>query len=130
MRVEDLEQATALQKEIGDIKAQINALYTKHLTPLNMDGMPRTKKAADKVAAAVIAVTELKDTLADKTLTYVQQLTDVEGAIDSLPPLERRIMRMHYIDGLSWTRISEIVNYSYQYIFVIRARAFDMLDKK
>lgn len=43
----------------------------------------------------------------------LEQLNKIEEAIDKLDSLERTIMRLRYIDGLSWENVALKVEYSW-----------------
>lgn len=57
--------------------------------------------------------------LADTKQRLADQLQRIEAAIASLDPTERDILRLRYIAGESWTKISRAVHYS-------RSRTFDI----
>ena len=41
-------------------------------------------------------------------------LRDIESSLDTLGPTERRLMRLRYIEGLSWQAVSRRIHYSWQ----------------
>lgn len=50
-------------------------------------------------------------------------LLAVEKAIETLSPTERTLMRLRYIEGLSWQAICGRINYSWQQTHRIHSRA-------
>ena len=65
---------------------------------------------------------------------YVKKQTEltamqlsIENAIANLEPVERMIMRMRYIEGESWTKISFAVHYDRSTTFVIHKRTLEKL---
>lgn len=58
------------------------------------------------------------------------ELLQIEQAIETLGPTERTLMRLRYIDGLSWQAICTRINYSWQQTHRIHARALIKLNDK
>lgn len=53
----------------------------------------------------------------------VAELLRIEQAIETLDSTERTLMRLRYIDGLSWQAIALRISYSWQQTHRIHARA-------
>ena len=51
------------------------------------------------------------------------ELLAIEKAIETLTPTERTLMRLRYIEGLSWQAVCNRINYSWQQTHRIHARA-------
>ena len=67
------------------------------------------------------------DRLREKLTT---DLLEVENAIEMLDPTERTLMRLRYIDGLSWQAICLRISYSWQQTHRIHARALIKIKNK
>ena len=46
-----------------------------------------------------------------KEAELVAQLLAIENAIATLPPIERTIIRRHFIEGMTWRQVAEKENY-------------------
>lgn len=51
------------------------------------------------------------------------ELLRIEQALETLDSTERTLMRLRYIDGLSWQAVTMRINYSWQQTHRIHARA-------
>lgn len=66
----------------------------------------------------------------DKKKRLTERLQRLEDALDSLTPTERTIMRLRYIDGLSWLAVSRRVHYSKSQVRRHHVKALDKLKNK
>lgn len=72
----------------------------------------------------------LRECYAKKLEELVAAQLEIEKAIETLDdPTERMLVRLRYIDGLSWYRIMTTINYSEQQTHRIHARALIKLKK-
>ena len=53
--------------------------------------------------------------------------TRIENAINALEPIEREVIRSHYIDGLPWFRVAAGLNYSEPQVHRIHSNALQKL---
>ena len=58
-----------------------------------------------------------------------QNLRLIENALETLGPTERRLMRLRYIEGLSWQSVSQRIHYSWQQTHRIHKNALAKLRK-
>jgi RNA polymerase sigma factor (sigma-70 family) len=58
------------------------------------------------------ATDALRDLYSAKREKLTAELRRVEQAIETLDPTERRLIRLRYIDALSWLAVSRRLNYS------------------
>ena len=65
----------------------------------------------------------------DKVLeTTAAELLAVETAIERLPdPTQRRLLRLHYINGLSWIAVADRMHYSERWVYELRDKALEQL---
>lgn len=66
---------------------------------------------------------ELVEQYEKKSAKLSGDLLAIEKAIETLNPTERTLMRLRYIEGLSWQAISNRISYSWQQTHRIHARA-------
>ena len=94
---------------------------------VNLDGMPRGSGTGDPVASIVEQRLTLKEKYeALKEALAAAQLR-VEGMIESLGPVERKLMRHRYIEGMAWEDVCVAMSYSWRQTHNIHARALDRL---
>ena len=56
-----------------------------------------------------------------------EELAAIESAIATLTPTERDLMRLRYIEGLSWQDICRRINYCWQWTHKIHASALQKI---
>ena len=71
----------------------------------------------------------LRECYSKKLEELVAAQLEIERAITVLAPVERELVRMRYIDGLSWYKIQTSINYSEKQTHRIHARALIKLEK-
>lgn len=71
----------------------------------------------------------LQECYTKKLEELVTAQLEIERAITVLDPVERELVRMRYIDGLSWYKIQTRINYSEKQTHRIHARALIKLKK-
>ena len=73
---------------------------------------------------------ELRALYDKKREKLTAELMHIEQVIETLGPTERTLMRLRYIDGLSWQAICNRINYSWQQTHRIHARALVKIKDK
>ena len=73
---------------------------------------------------------ELTEIYCEKIENLKTRLKRIEDAIAELEPVERRLMRLRYIDGLEWHQVAVRISYSWQQTHRIHARALIKLLNK
>lgn len=73
---------------------------------------------------------ELRTLYEKKREKLTEELFYIEQVIEALEPTERILMRLRYIDGLSWQAICNRINYSWQQTHRIHARALIKIKDK
>ena len=108
MDKQTLKQYLAIVKEIGHLKEEKESVFLIQLQRKPLDGMPRsTATAGDPVGQAVEKRAKL-DALIDAKLDNLIALREeIERAIEALPPVERDLLRLRYITGLTWPDVTE-----------------------
>lgn len=73
---------------------------------------------------------ELRADYDQKREKLATELLRIEQAIETLDSTERTLMRLRYIDGLSWQAIALRISYSWQQTHRIHARALIKIKGK
>lgn len=71
----------------------------------------------------------LKELYEEKLAALVNAILAIEDAIETLDPTERELVRLRYIDGLPWFKVTAAINYSEQQTHRIHARVLQKLKK-
>lgn len=95
----------------------------------NMDGMPRGSGTGDPVLAIVSQHMELKDKYLQLLGELSRAQAEIEDLINVLPPRDRVLMRLRYIQGLQWEEVCLAVGYSWRQTHRTHSKALDTILK-
>lgn len=117
-----------LIKLIGELEA---VMYGPKAT--NYSGMPHGAGFDNNGGpTAELAMRHIE--LQNKYTEKVQQLNDsllaIESAIEVLPPRERMLIRLYYIQGLTWEQVCIAMSYEWAQVHRIHALALQMLARE
>lgn len=129
MTKERLRGYRALTREKETLEHQIEtveaALYSPRIQRLkHTPSAPSPENAMEDLAAKHM---ELLDLYKAKLAELASEMLAIEQAIDSLPPTERTLLRLYYLDGMTWEEVCVGVGYSWMQTHRIHGRALEML---
>ena len=104
MNKHTLRQYRAILREIGHLEAEKEAMLGSLGQPKS-DGQPNGKgRIGDPVLQAVAKRAKLQKLIDDRLDRLIALREEIETAIADLPATERDLMRLRYIDGMTWER--------------------------
>ena len=72
---------------------------------------------------------ELRGRYEEKLGALTRELLDIERAVDALPPTERLLLRLRYLQGMSWEAVCVEMSYSWRQVHRLHAKALaDLWD--
>lgn len=96
-----------------------------------LDGMPRSGSGENYVTEERIdRKDELLALYKEKEAELDEKLLIIERAIEKLEPRERRLVRLHYIDGLTWEQVAVEMTYSWRQVHRIHGEALEKLKEE
>lgn len=115
-------------RSIGSLERRIAALREtlERITP-QLDGMPHGSDGKDKMATLTATIVDLEEKLDKRRVNCEVEMQRAETVIDTLPDQQRLIMRLRYIDGLTWRQVSEKSNYDKRHCIRIHKRALERI---
>lgn len=122
-----------IKREREQLKLKIEGLEAELYSPgtQRLDGMPRGGSGGDRDWRE--DTIELKEKLLqqykDKEVELSAAALAIEEAIESLEPRERTIMRLYYIDGLTWEQVAVKMSYSWRQVHRIHGKALALLKE-
>ena len=122
----ELENYQRWGEEIQRLKEQIEDLRAGGLKSPRVTGMPKaTSKAGDQIGNRVARLSTLEGMIRDLKIRQAR----IRDTIGRLQPTEMRILWYRYIDGLSWDRIAEKMQYSQRFVLRIHSKALRSLEE-
>lgn len=128
---ETLRNYRAIKKELEQLEEWLEEIEAEiyYPKPQRLTGMP-SAPTKDNDGALVNLTTrhmELQRTYMAKLAELQQAILDAEDAIETLNPIDRRILRYKYFDGLTFEQIAVKMHYSRQGITKRHRQALDRL---
>lgn len=133
MTKEQLKAYRDMKKEKDDLEQRIEALNAQlyGMRAQRLDGMPRGGSGENYGTEILIQTKDnLLALLRGKKLTLGAQLVKIERAIEKLEPRERHLVRLHYIDGLTWEQVAVEMDYSWRQVHRIHGDALAKLKEE
>lgn len=112
-----MKQYRQIVAEIAELEEEREALSEGRLPsswPMNERVMGG--QVADVTAELAEKMWELAQLLADKLNCLIALRAQIEGWLDEYEPEERRMLRLYYVDGLTWEEVAERVGYSSRHL--------------
>lgn len=132
MTKERLRHYTYLIKEIEAQKERLAQMEASLLHPQQTigDGMPRSNFAVDRMATAIANKIALEEMIMENIIKAQEEATAIERAIQTLEaPIDRELMRLKYLDGLTWEEVAEQLCKSRQWVTVLHGRILQKLNQ-
>lgn len=119
-----------------DIKAkskhqEIIGLKSGILRGQQFDNMPKSKSNTNHSEELNISIIDKTEQLYQEIQVLYKERDELVQAIESLnDPVENIVMRLFFIDGMTWNEVEAKLKYSRGAIQKIRKSAFENLSKK
>lgn len=91
-----------------------------------IDDMPKGGKPVD-MADLIVKLVELRDRYASKLMEVMEKHEEILNKVDELPLVERTVIKLRYIKGLTVKQTAEETRYSERQIIRIQRRAISKL---
>jgi RNA polymerase sigma factor (sigma-70 family) len=108
-----------LEKLIQEYLDSSTTMKATRLAKLSAHG----GKASNPMLAAIIMQENIAAVYSRKVFDLSAAMQRIETAIAMLPSVERRLMRMRYIEGYTWAEVCERMSYSSQRVHQIHGKA-------
>lgn len=116
----------AEREQIAQELERVEALMTGP-RGTNWDGMPRGSGQGDPILNMVAQHIQLQERYRVKMTELAAAQTSIEDMIETLEPMERKLFRHRYIEGLTWEEICVAIGYSWRQTHNIHGKALDKL---
>lgn len=133
MTKERLRTYRDLRRELKQIEQKVEAMESALYSPKaqRLTGMPAAPASGGNAVEDLAAKhLELLGHYKKKKEELAEEQLAIEQAIDSLPYKERTLLRLYYVDGLTWEEVSVAMCYSWRQTHNIHGRALEKLKKE
>lgn len=89
-----------------------------------------TNNPGSALENSVIRLSTLRDQYKQKVETIATELDEIEKAIAELQPRERQLIRLYYVEGLTWEQVAVVMGYSWRQVHRIHGDALRQLEKQ
>lgn len=112
-----------IEQQLAEIEA---SLYSPKIQQLS--GMPAgPAREGNAQEGLIVKHVEIQQHYEELLGRLACELLTIEKAIEALPSRERQLIRLHYINGLTWSQVAEAMNYSWTQVHRIHAEALRLL---
>lgn len=131
MTKQELQQYTHLRRERDQIARLLEALECKMQDPraAQLDALPR---GGTPDGSATERMVEQHDELLRRYRSKLDELDAaqlaIETAVAALPHREATLIRMHYIEGMTWEQVAVALAYTWRHVHRIHSDALQLLQ--
>jgi hypothetical protein len=115
-----------LRAEYQELRDELQQMDTLIAGP-NLDGMPRSPGVSNPTERAALNHLALVKKCEAKLEGLTAALEKIEDMIEGLEPIERRLARLHYVEGRKWEDVCDRINYSWRQTHRIHGRMLEKL---
>jgi DNA-directed RNA polymerase specialized sigma subunit len=130
MEREDLYTLRKAMKNIDQLKEQIAALELRRISPRSAAyGSERVQSSAkgDIQPEQIAQIDDLIERYRKELGHTIGLQTEFENLINQLSPMEKRIMRYYYVNGMIWEEIWQKEGYCIRHLTRIHRKILDTL---
>lgn len=131
MTQDKLREIRDAYKEREQLREKIAQLETMRLSPrITMYGGERVQSSAkgDIQPDLIARIDEAIAAYNAKLKKCVDLIIAFENSIEKLTSRERRLMRLYYIDGLTWEQVCVKMNYSWMHLHRLRKAILEKIE--
>lgn len=132
MTKERLRTYRDLRRELRQIERKVESIETALYSPKipRLTGMPTAPGGGNTKEDLAAKHLELLEYYNTKKAELAAEQLSIELAIDALPYRERTLLRLYYIDGLTWEEVCVNMSYGWTQTHKIHGKALRMLREK
>jgi len=130
MTKKQLQEHYWLRQNIKKLEEKLLELETeaKRMTAVYNNINPSKRNTSkDRLSEIVAKIVDTQNEINELTVQAYEKMLEIEKAILKLPNRERYLIRLRYIECMSWYEIMEEMNYSWRQVHRIHADALKTL---
>lgn len=133
MTKDKLREYPHLKRAEKQIRSMLEDVEARMLSPRipNMDGMPKGKGGAGSAVEDMVEKhIELQRRYMAKLAELATAQAEIERAISALPNREQTLLRLHYLQDMTWEQVCVAMCYSWRQVHRIHGNALAMLQER
>ena len=113
MTIDDLKNVRRQKLRVESLQERIERLRSRaEYTQQQLGECGRSDPTRDRLAEYVAELDELERLLTGEMIALEKQLVFVDVELAKLPENQEKVLRLRYVEGLSWRDIAKKVGYS------------------
>lgn len=127
MTKQELQEHYWLKRNIKKLEEKLLELETESRRVTVRYTTGSKGSSGDKLGGLVAKIVETQDQINQLAVQAYDKMMDIERAVICLPSKERYLIRLRYIECMSWYEIMEEMNYSWRQVHRIHSEALKEL---
>lgn len=116
LTIDDLKNVRRQKLRVEALQERVERLHSRaEYTARQLSECGRGDPTRDRLAEYVAELDELERDLTGEMIALEKQLTVTDSELSKLPENKEKVLRLRYIEGLSWMQVSKRVNYCERY---------------
>ena len=113
MTIDDLKNVRRQKLRVEALQERIERLRSRaEYTQQQLGECGRSDPTRDRLAEYVAELDELERQLTGEMIALEKQLVFVDVELAKLPENQEKVLRLRYIEGMSWKKVAKLANYS------------------
>lgn len=112
MTIDDLKNVRRQKLRVEDLQERIERLRSRaEYNQRQLGECGRSDPTRDRLAEYAAELDELERELTGEMIALEKQLVVVDAELAKLPENQEKVLRLRYVEGMSWRRIAEKTGY-------------------
>ncbi len=128
---EDLKNCAAIAREKQHLSDMIESLNSEieRCTAAWKQVVVQSASPEDRMGDDIIKLIELKELWGGKVAAFSDHVLTIEESIEGIPdPLQRQVLRMRYVEGKTFSDISDETHYTVDWLKKVQRKGLDALE--
>lgn len=112
MTIDDLKNVRRQKLRVEALQERIERLRSRaEYNQRQLSECGRSDPSRDRLAEYAAELDELERELTGEMIALEKQLVDVDADLAKVPENQEKVLRLRYVEGMSWRRIAEKTGY-------------------
>ena len=113
MTIDDLKNVRRQKLRVEVLQERIDRLRSRaEYNQRQLGECGRSDPTRDRLAEYVAELDKLERHLTGEMISLEKQLVVVDAELAKLPENQEKVLKLRYVEGLSWVKLADIIGYS------------------